>query len=195
MTEGGALGIKGTLVKRVRDALLLACQTNVDKDDPTYAAVVDVGAEYTGEIDLDRVVILSLDSQPKKPEGWIDATGGAKDDLGFEMPDMGHGMTGAKKFTPIRGSVQIRFNLSGNNDRPQATAEEAMEIRQTVVARARHALDTDSNLVGFFDDYGAGVHIFNMSRVTGYDLQGGNHEVCVDWAALVTVPTRQRSLA
>jgi len=166
---------------------------DLERGDTTRASVVAIGGDYNGPIDTDRIVILVLDGHPKDEEEWMDRAKNAQADMGFTLPDNGYGMMGHRRFDMIRGTVRVRLNLAGTGGRAPVKGEAAMEIRQTVLPRVRHILDTDTSLAGFFDEYDGTVQIFNVSRVQTIDLQGGNSDSYVDWTALVTVPVRQRS--
>ena len=175
-----AASAMGMLISRQVALLEAACKTNVDEDDRSRAGLV-VANEFTDEPGkYGGIVLVCMDAHPGE-KAWRSEMKDYQADLGFELPNDGRGFIGHTKFKVFRGTIKVIV-------RTDEDGQDAIDIRQAVLARAEQALTETTTLTGFTDDFGVALQFFNVSRVLEFKQVGGDAVAYLDWAALATAP-------
>ncbi len=155
--------LRRLLTTRMRDTLAKYC-SDLMTDEKTKVDQVAIRVQDIRS--TDRLVLVVKNFDPIELGGWSDLTQGQRapdQNTGMRLPP---GTIGGDTFEQIRGIVELNANLTKSRE----TVDEADEIIQEVLARAKAAL-RGAWWKGLKDDYGEIVVAFRV--IGGAELDSG----------------------
>lgn len=172
--------IESELGSRLKEVLTRWCITDISADDESRANHVILGKPTTQL--RDNVVISIHTEHPLGPVSDKDhivmGTPRSDDERPFKWPAE---TTGGMRSKVVIGAIQI-------NIREKLSYETAKAINGAVAARIEAAINRDSELDAFADDFGNFMSRVETFQASGYQAGGGNVSInirWIDWRAFV----------